>query len=269
MVDHFLLLPIGVLVALAWANTAGESYFRFAHTLRFSVNDIGMVLFVGVITEEVLEAVMPGGALFRWRRTLLPVVAAVGGVLGATAAYLCICGRLRIHAPGRLARGGRARRRVRVLHRQGDLPASARTGCVLLLLAIVSDALGIVSIAIGYPAADGYPAALVLMAAAVLLAARLRSVRVDRICLYLVTSGTLSWLACYWGGIPPALALVPIVPFLPHRPRSLDLFAEAPRRRRVVSNMCSDIPCRSCCCPLASSTGAWSWRVRCPERGRR
>ena len=84
------------------------------------------------------------------------------------------------------------------------------------------------SIAIGYPAADGHPAALVLMAAAVLLAARLRSVRVDRIWLYLVTSGTLSWLACYWGGIPPALALVPIVPFLPHRPRSLDLFAEAP-----------------------------------------
>jgi hypothetical protein len=27
VVDHFLLLPIGVLVALVWANTAGESYF--------------------------------------------------------------------------------------------------------------------------------------------------------------------------------------------------------------------------------------------------
>jgi NhaA family Na+:H+ antiporter len=42
--------------------------------------------------------------------------------------------------------------------------------------------------------------------------------------LYLLTSGTLSWLACYWGGIQPALALVPIIPFLPHRPRDLDLF---------------------------------------------
>ena len=104
----------------------------------------------------------------------------------------------------------------------------------LLLLAIVSNALGIVSIAIGYPAADGYPAALVLMAAAMLLAAWLRAARIDRIWLYLVTGGTLSWLACYWGGIPPALALVPIVPFLPHRPRGLDLFADAgptaPRR---------------------------------------
>ena len=61
VVDHFLLLPIGVLIALAWANTAGESYFRFAHALRFSVNDVGMALFIALITEEVLEAVLPGG----------------------------------------------------------------------------------------------------------------------------------------------------------------------------------------------------------------
>ena len=104
----------------------------------------------------------------------------------------------------------------------------------LLLLAIVSNALGIVSIAIAFPAGDGHPAALVLMAVAVLLAASLRSAGIDWIWLYLVTSGTLSWLACYWVGIPPALALVPIVPFLPHRPRGLDLFVPArptaPRR---------------------------------------
>ena len=30
VVDHYLLLPIGVLIALVWANTAGEGYFRFA-----------------------------------------------------------------------------------------------------------------------------------------------------------------------------------------------------------------------------------------------
>ena len=64
------------------------SYFRFAHALRFIVNDIGMVFFVGLVTEEALESVMPGGALHRWRRTLLPIVAAVGSVLGATAIYV-------------------------------------------------------------------------------------------------------------------------------------------------------------------------------------
>jgi NhaA family Na+:H+ antiporter len=229
VVDHFLLLPIGVLVALVWANTAGESYFRFAHALRFSVNDIGMAFFVGVIAEEMLEAVMPGGALYRWRRTLLPVVAAVGGVLGSTAAYRWY---LQSTYEFMLLDGWPVAAALDVAFAyfiaKAIFPRRRGPVAFLLVVAIVSNALGMVSIAIGFPAADGYPAALVLMAAAVLLAAWLRSARIDRIWLYLVTSGTLSWLACYWGGIPPALALVPIVPFLPHRPRSLDLFAEAP-----------------------------------------
>ena len=42
--DRFLLLPIGVLMALVWANTAGESYFRFAHDLRFPVYASGCCL---------------------------------------------------------------------------------------------------------------------------------------------------------------------------------------------------------------------------------
>jgi NhaA family Na+:H+ antiporter len=63
---------------------------------------------------------------------------------------------------------------------------------------------------------------------AIAVAAWLRRARINRIWLYLITSGALSWLACYWSGISPALALVPILPFLPHRPRGLDLFVEAP-----------------------------------------
>ena len=229
VVDHFLLLPIGVLVALAWANTAGESYFRFAHALRFSVNDIGMVFFVGLVTEEVLEAVMPGGALYHWRRTLLPVVGALGGVLGATAVYLLF---LQSQYEFMLLDGWPVAAALDVAFSyfiaKAIFPRRRGPVAFLLLIAVVSDALGVVSIAIWFPAADGYPAALVLMAVAVLVAALLRSARTDRIWLYLVTSGVLSWLACYWGGISPALALVPIVPFLPHRPRGLDLFGEAP-----------------------------------------
>lgn len=48
VVDHFLLLPIGALVALARANTARESYFRFAYTLRFAV----MLVHVGRFTPK-------------------------------------------------------------------------------------------------------------------------------------------------------------------------------------------------------------------------
>jgi Na+:H+ antiporter, NhaA family len=235
VVNYFLLLPIGVLIALAWANTAGESYFRVAHVLRFSVNDVGMVFFVGLVTEEVLETVMPGGALYHWRRTLLPVIAAIGGVLGATAVYLLY---VQSHYEFMLLDGWpvAAALDVAFAYFVAKLIFPRRRGPIafLLLLAVVSDAFGIVTIATRFPAADGHPVALGLMVAAVLLAASLRAARIDRIWVYVAASGTLSWLACYWGGIPPALALVPIVPFLPHRPRGLDLFAETspavPRR---------------------------------------
>jgi len=45
---------------------------------------------------------------------------------------------------------------------------------------------------------------------------------------YLAICGTLSWLAFYREGLHPAFALVPIVPFLPHEPRKLDLLADPP-----------------------------------------
>jgi NhaA family Na+:H+ antiporter len=229
VVDHFLLLPIGVLIALAWANTAGESYFRFAHALRFAVNDVGMALFIGLVTEEVLEAVMPGGALYRWRRTLLPIVAAIGGVVGATVVYVLY---LQSQYEFMLLDGWPVAAALDVAFAyfiaKAIFPRSEGPIAFLLLIAVVSDAIGVVSIAIWFPAADGYPAALGLMAVAMMIAAWLRVARIDRIWLYLVTSGALSWLACYWSGISPALALVPIVPFLPHRPRGLDLFVGTP-----------------------------------------
>ena len=221
--DTFLLLPIGIAVALIWANTAGESYFRVAHALRFAVNDVGMALFVAMVTEEVLEAVRTGGVLHHWRRTLLPAVAAVGGLLGATAVYM-----LYVRATYEFmlldawpVAAGHDIAFAWFLGK-GIFPRRRSPVAFLLLLAIVSDALGLVSIAIGFPAGRGYGAALALMAVAVAVAAWLRARRTDRIWVYLATSGVLSWLACYWGGIQPALALVPIVPFLPHRPGDLE-----------------------------------------------
>ena len=225
IVEHFLLLPLGVLIGLAWANTFGESYFRFAVPLRFPVNDIGMALFVGLVTEEALEAVMRGGALYQWRRTLLPIVAAAGGVLGAAAVYVIY---LQSNYEFMLLHGWPVAAGMDVAFAyfiaKALFPGRRGPVAFLLLLAIVSDALALVSVAIWYPEAGGYPAALGLMGTAVLIAWFLHAARVDRIWVYLLTSGTLSWLACYWGGIQPALALVPIIPFLPHRPRDLDLF---------------------------------------------
>lgn len=231
LVDSFLLLPIGVLVALAWANTAGVSYFRFAHALRFLVNDVGMVLFVGFVTAEALEAVMPGGALHRWRRTLLPIVAAAGGVVGATATYVLY---LRQRSEFMLLEGWpvAAAQDVALAYFIAKVIFFERRGPVgfLLVMAIVSDAIAIASIAFWYPAAsESWPVGVGLMTSAMLVAAGLRRAHVDRIWVYMVTSGVLSWLGCYWGGIEPALALVPVVPFLPRRPRHVGPSAEAQR----------------------------------------
>jgi NhaA family Na+:H+ antiporter len=231
LVESFLLLPIGILAAVVWANTAGESYFRFAHALRFIVNDVGMVFFVGLVTEEALEAVMPGGALHRWRRTLLPIVAAIGSVLGATAVYVLYL-RERSEFMLLAAWPVAAAQDVALAYFIAKAIFQDRRGPVgfLLIIAIVSDAIAIASIAVSNPAnAETLAPAAGLMAAAILVAAALRAARVDRIWIYLVTSGTLSWLACYSSGIQPALALVPVVPFLPHRSRRVGLSAEAQR----------------------------------------
>src|SRR5262245_36272801 len=77
-VEHLLVLPVGAVVALVWANTAPESYFRVAHAMSFAVNDVAMVFFFALIVKEVVEATATGGVLHPWRRTTVPVIAAVG-----------------------------------------------------------------------------------------------------------------------------------------------------------------------------------------------
>ena len=38
--DRYLVLPLGAVAALAWANSTPESYFAFAHRWSFAVNDV-------------------------------------------------------------------------------------------------------------------------------------------------------------------------------------------------------------------------------------
>src|SRR4029453_12253264 len=76
--EYLLALPVGALIALVWANTDAEGYYRFAHATAFFVNDVLMVAFFGLITKEIVEAMAPGGVLHPWRRAALPVFASVG-----------------------------------------------------------------------------------------------------------------------------------------------------------------------------------------------
>jgi NhaA family Na+:H+ antiporter len=62
------------------------------------------------------------------------------------------------------------------------------------------------------------------MSAAVVSAVWLRRRGTQSFWPYVIGPGGLSWAALYFGGFHPALALVPIVPFMPHSPRDLGLF---------------------------------------------
>jgi NhaA family Na+:H+ antiporter len=95
----------------------------------------------------------------------------------------------------------------------------------LLLLAIADDALGLIILAMFYPSGPLSIAALAaLMAAAVMVALWLRRRRTLSFWPYLLGPGILSWAALFVGGFHPALALVPIVPFMPHRRRDRGIF---------------------------------------------
>src|SRR5436190_10403685 len=86
--DYLIALPVGCAVAWLWVNTLPESYFRFAHATAFLVNNVGIVFFFALITKEVAEATLPGGALHPWRRAALPVAAAIGGMAVSIGCYL-------------------------------------------------------------------------------------------------------------------------------------------------------------------------------------
>ncbi len=229
VLNYLLALPAGCLVALVWANTRPDSYYRFAHAFAFPVNDIGIVFFFALITKEVVEATVPGGALHPWRRAALPVVAAIGGCGVAIACYLLF---LRWAEEPMLLSTWAVACAV-------DIPGSyiiarlifGRHPAVafLLLLAIAADVLGLVCLAVVQPVGDLHPAiGLGLMAVAVGSAAALRWGGVRNFWLYLLGPGVLSWWALFLGGVHPALALVPIIPFFPHARHDAGLFVDAP-----------------------------------------
>jgi NhaA family Na+:H+ antiporter len=225
VMDRFLLLPAGAAIALVWANTAAEEYFRFSHALAFAVNDVAMAVFLALVAHEVVEAVMPGGALHSWRRWGLPVIAAAGGMLGAAAVYLLYVG---LKHESVLVQGWPVACAIDVAAAYDVLKIVWRRSSALpflLVLALSTDAVGLIVVALRAQAMTVRSGGVLLMLAALGLAAVLRFRKVRAFWPYLLFSGSLSWAALYLEGVHPALALVPIVPFLPREPRALDLFA--------------------------------------------
>jgi NhaA family Na+:H+ antiporter len=237
-VEHLILLPLGALVALVWSNLEPESYYRATYPIAFAVNDVAMVFFFALITKEVVEATAPGGVLHPLRRALLPMVASIGVLLAPALPFI----------------GAAYAFDEPLLTRAWLIPSAVDVALAyfaarlifrpthpvipfLLLLAISTDALALVLLAVLYPVRPLDPlVAAVLMGLALGSAFALRRQRIRSFWPYLLIGGGLSWSALYWGGLHPVLALVPILPFMPHAARDPGFFVDArPGARDALS----------------------------------
>jgi Na+:H+ antiporter, NhaA family len=228
VVSNSVLLPIGAIIALAWANLAAASYETFARNAHFAVNDVGMTLFFALGAKEIVEATAPAGSLHPPSRAATPVLAAVGGMLVPAAVYLSLTSAMGQYG---LARGWAIPSATDIafsfLVARWLFGRSHAAVPFLLLLAIADDAIGLLVLAVFYPAGAVRPVEFILiLSIALAVCWALKRLRVTHFWPYVALGGIIAWIAFFRGGLHPALALVPIVPFLPHAARDSGLFEQ-------------------------------------------
>jgi Na+:H+ antiporter, NhaA family len=236
--DNSLLLIGGAVAGLLWANLEPGTYewlrsirlpsvpgvhlhaeaLQHGIGLQYLVNDVLMAFFFALAGKEVWEALLPGGSLREGRRAAMPIVCAVGGMVGPAAIYLG---------------GATALGRFDELGQGWAIPCATDIAFsyiiarlifgrhhpavpFLLLLAIADDALGLLVLAVFYPAKPVEPLWLALPAMAVLLGLVLRRMPIKSFWWYILVPGTISWIGFAASGLHPALGLLPIIPTIPH-----------------------------------------------------
>ncbi len=221
-------LLTGVVSALVWVNLSPGTYAFFLEhrwfgpvSFHFLTNDIFMVFFFGMAAVEITQSLLPGGDLHPVRRSINPLLATAGGVIGPAVVYLAL-NRL-IGSPD-LIRGwgiptatdiAFAWLVARTVFGSGHPAVS-----FLVLLAVVDDGIGLAIIAVFYPdpSLPVQAAWLLATAAGMAVSYVLRRASVRSYWPYILFGGGLSWYGLYAAHLHPALALVFIVPFMPHAP---------------------------------------------------
>jgi len=233
-------LLAGLLTALVWCNIAPESYreFNYGHfwgplSFHFISNDIFMAFFFAIAAVEITQSCLPGGDLSPPAKAVNPLLATFGGVAGPLAVYFLLN---HIIGSPSLANGWGIPTATDIAF--AWLAARLIFGnnhpviAFLLLLAIADDAIGLVIIALFYPD-PLFPIAplwLALTGAGILIAFALRRKSVKNYWPYLLCGGIPSWIGLYNAHLHPALALVFIIPFLPHPSRETKhMFEEDPK----------------------------------------
>ena len=239
-------LLAGVVVALIWANLAPEGYHDFTHaptlglSFHFLANDLFMVLFFGMAATEITQSCLPGGDLHPLRKAVNPLLATAGGVIGPVLVYLGL--NALIGNPS-LTRGWGipTATDIALAWLVASLVFGRRHPAIsfLLLVAIADDAIGLLIIAVFYPnplhPVD--PQWLGLTLAGMAVAFLLRRNKIASYWPYIIIGGTLSWVGLFKAQVHPALALVFIIPFLPHAPSEhKHLFEDDPRDLTPLAN---------------------------------
>jgi len=212
-----IVLLLAAAIALIWANSRwADSYhhllhmpivlsfgpYAFAQTVHFWVNDILMVVFFFVVGLEVRRE-MYAGELSSLRRALLPVSAAVGGMLLPAAIYLSI----NLGSPALKGWGVPMATdiafAVGVLALLGRrIPPAIRV--MLLALAIIDDIGAILVIALFYSSGIAMQGLLVVgLGLALLFGMRWMGVRNP---FYYLAPGVVMWAGTLQAGIHPTIA---------------------------------------------------------------
>jgi Na+:H+ antiporter, NhaA family len=239
-------LVAGVLTASLWANLdpAGYSHFNHEHFIgpfnfHFVANELFMALFFGIAAVEITQSCLPGGDLNPLKKALNPLFATFGGVVGPVIVYFLLNA---VTGSPSLANGWGIPTATDIafawLAARLIFGNSHPVISFLLLLAIVDDAIGLAIIAIFYPD-PSYPTEplwLFFIVAGMFAAYLLRSRKTKSYWPYLLLGGVPSWIGLHEAHLHPALALVFIVPFLPHPPRETKhLFEEDPSDLSTLS----------------------------------
>jgi Na+/H+ antiporter NhaA len=218
-VEHLLMLPAGVLLALAWVHAEPESYYRFTFAIAFAVNDVAIAFFFALIAKEVVEATAPGGVLHPWGRAMLPVVASIGAAVVPALLFLQL---VEVFDDPMLAAGWPATMATdlavgyfvaRLIFRPHPVVP------LFLLLGIASDALGFVALTLFNPARDTHlPTGALIVGGAIAIAAALGRLGVRSFWPYLLGAGSVSWLAGKTVGLLAGAGVALTLGYhLPHR----------------------------------------------------
>ncbi len=263
--DYSAFLVVGTLAAFLWANLDNASYESFVntklftvghemptpgetldhttgshtpHTIKQIVNDILMCFFFALAAKEIWESLLPGGHLSTPRKAAMPLVATAGGMIGPAVLYYIGC---QVWERPDLIRGWAVPCATDIAFSYLIARFVFGTGHpaipFLLLVAVADDAGGLVILATVYAGEGGnLPLCAGAIAVAIGAGIGLNKFGVRSFWPYLVGPGILSWYGFHVGGLHPALALVPIIPTLPHAKRDIGLFHEKESERKDTLN---------------------------------